>query len=246
MPYILILVGAVLLVALFLRRSVITDSAEPQSADLCPTLPEQNLIPLKTTEDGRNVITLRGVDYFAYEGEYSEDIGIRVWDWHGRMGNGLGFLVRDNALFYEGELYTLRGREDILLAFLPRDGWPITDMQIFLPQGGSLPAVEAGGFCKAEVFRLEGEYEEETYEKVIEISDAGQIATLAECWLNGPCAEPPEGEYERYRIRLYSAQIEGLYVNVNLNRSESTGQTFVEKYRFAGDTPLPEGWKEIL
>ncbi len=246
MPYVLIIIGAVLLVSLFLRRPVITDSAEPQSADLRPTLPEQNFISLNTTEEGLDWFTYNGVDYFAWAGEFDAASEMQVWDWHGRMGEGLGFLVRDNALFPDGELYTLRGREDILLAFLPRDGWPITDMQIFLPQFLSLPTLPETEFSKGELYRIEGEFEEEQYEKIGEIEDFSLLTELISAWQNGPEAELPDGEYQRFRVRLYTREIPGLYAIVNLNRSESTGETFVEKYRFAGDAPLPDGWKNLL
>ena len=246
MPYLLIIVGAFLLILLFLRRPLFADTADSQSADPHPSLPEQNFIPLKTTEEGRDWLTYKGVDYFAWEGEYDPEADLQVWDWHGRMGEGLGFLVRDNALFPDGELYTLRGQEDVLLAFLPRDGWPITDMQIFLPRDLSLPSLPETEFAKGELYRIEGEFEEEQYEKIGEIEDLSLLTELASAWQKGPDGELPDGEYQRFRVRLYTREIPGLYAIVNLNRSETTGETFVEKYRFAGDTPLPCGWKDFF
>jgi hypothetical protein len=119
-------------------------------------------------------------------------------------------------------------------------------MQIFLPQDRSLPTLPETEFSKGELYRIEGEFEEEQYEKIGEIEDLSLLTELISAWQNGPEAELPDGEYQRFRVRLYTREIPGLYAIVNLNRSESTGETFAEKYRFTGDTPLPDGWKNLL
>ena len=94
-------------------------------------VPEEKLYVLHKTENGERIL-FDGDSYFSWEGEFDEAAETWVWDWHGRMGQGLGFLAKEDALFPDGELFTLRGCKDILLAFLPSDGWPVTDMKLFL------------------------------------------------------------------------------------------------------------------
>lgn len=189
-------------------------------------------------EGDREVITLDGVDYFSWEGEFDEGMGNVVWDWHGRMGKGLGLLLREGSVLPDGELYTLRDRSDILLAHMPNDGWPLTDMKIFLPEGVTLPEIRPDGFSYGEVFRLEGAFQEESYERVCNLTDPGILNRLGELWLTGESFDPPEGEYELYRIRLYSSEIPGLYVSLNLNVCAYLQSYALEKYRFTGDTLL--------
>ena len=200
-------------------------------------VPEEKLYVLHKTENGERIL-FDGDSYFSWEGEFDEAAETWVWDWHGRMGQGLGFLAKEDALFPDGELFTLRGCKDILLAFLPSDGWPVTDMKLFLREGQTLPTVRADGFSCAEVFRIEGEFEEENYEKIADITDGEQIRSLATLWLEGENYFPPEGDYERYRVRLYSSEIPGLYVNVNVHVNRALQCYSVEKYRFSGDALL--------
>lgn len=234
MPIAVILVIALLIGLSFCRGKL--PSSEP-SVTVSP-LPEQNVFTLRSEED-RDVIVMDGEEYFSWEGEWDAACGAPVWDWHGRMGRGLGFLARDGSLFADGEVYTLRGREEILLAYLPSDGWPITDMKLFLREGDTLPAVRVDGFSFGEVYRIVGEFPEEEMEKVCDLSDPALIASLAEVWLRGEDFDPPEVEYDRYRLRLYSAEVPGLYVNVNLSVNEALRCCAVERHRFSGISLFP-------
>lgn len=236
--HIFVIVILAVMFGLILSRGQVTSSSEGDSRVSGTPVPERNYVPLRTEED-REIITLKGVDYFAVEGELSEASEAPVWDWHGRMGEGVGYLLREGALFPDGELYTLRGRRDILLAYLPGGGWPIDDMGIFLPSGVTLPAVRADGFSSAEIFRIRGEFPEEEYEKIGENTDFSWISALARAWLEGETSDAPEGEYERFRVRLYSSEIPGVYVNVNVYANRDLRCIVAEKYRFGGETLLP-------
>ena len=202
-------------------------------------MPEQNYISLRT-ENGTDVVSRDGLDYFATEGTYSEELQTWIWDWHGRMGEPLGYLIREGSVFPDGGLYTLRGRDDLLLAYLPGEGWPITDMRIFLPSGVALPSVKESRFSFAEVYRLSGEFSEEEQTKIADIEDPSVISSLASLWFEGDLFDPPEGEYDRFRVYLYSAEIPGLYATVNLHLHSSASFCVMEKYGFSGDTLLPQ------
>ena len=199
--------------------------------------PELTAIPLQLEED-REVLEWNGARYVSYEGEFDPESGVQVWDWHGRMGAAIGYLTRNQSAFPVGELYHLRGNGDVLLAFLPEDGWPITDMKLFLREGSSLPEISPSGFSFAEVYRILGEFPEEEYEKIREVSDRETIAELISLWQSGETVSLPEAEYDRYRIRVYSEDFPGLYVNVTVNVNETFACFAVERYRFAGEALL--------
>jgi len=231
-----LLIGLVLMAGvLLLCAKSVTPEAIKEAA---PALSSLSVYPLRKEGD-RLALTVDGVDYFSWEGETDSLTGTPVWDWHGRMGDRLGMLLPDGGVFATGELFTLRDRKDILLAHLPEDGWPITDMMLFLPEGTLLPEIRPDGFALAEVYRLKGEFQDECYERVCDITDPSRLCALAESWLSGGEYEPAEGEYERYRIRLYSAEIPGLYAALNLHVNRATQAFVLERYRFRGDTLLP-------
>ena len=74
------------------------------------------------TVDGADCIVLDGARYYAYQGEDVD--GTQLWTWHGRMGEQVGVLSRENSPLPVGGLYQLRGGNgEILLAYLPSDGW---------------------------------------------------------------------------------------------------------------------------
>lgn len=206
-----------------------------------PAAPEDTVsISLIQDEQGE-YISLDGDLYFAYEGAVAEDAAVPVWDWHGRMGDGIGYLFRDEDRFPCGELYRLRGEtEGVLLAFLPQDGWPVTDMKLFLREDFELPEVVPEEFCFGEIYRSEGEFPEETLEKIREFSDGDFAEDLATAWLSAEPSVLPEGvEFDRYRIRLYSVSEPGLYVLLTLYVNLEQGVFVLEGFRFRGDILLP-------
>ena len=108
-----------------------------------------------------------------------------------------------------------------------------------LREGETLPEIRPEGFDFAEIYRIRGEFQEEEYEKIGETKDADWIHSLMQTWLSGETADLPEAEYDRYRVRAYSAERPGLYVNVTVHGNELHQCFAVEKYRFAGDALLP-------
>ena len=79
-----------------------------------------------------------------------------------------------------------------------------------------------------------------------ECTDYSLISSLAQAWMTGETFDPAEGEYEEYRVRLYSAELLGLYVNVSVHKHLSSGTFVVEKYRFSGDTLLPDSLRSFF
>lgn len=242
-------IGVIIVLALFFgflfSRKSVQSSAEGEAQVFGAPLPEENYFSLRT-ENGVDLISFGGTDYTAVEGDLLEDGETWVWDWHGRMGEGIGFAIREGSVFPDGEIYTLRGRNDILLAFLPREGWPLTDMRIFLPPAVTLPTVRTDGFSFAEIFKIEGDFPDEEYKKIGDCADFSLLSSLAHLWQEGDPFDPPEGEYEEYRVRLYSSEMTGLYVNINVHRHISSGCFVVEKYRFSGDTLLDGSLKSLF
>ncbi len=236
MKYIFLFLIAVLLVRLLFSRK--PKEGEPVAP------PEYVQIPLETV-DGADCLVLDGVRYYAYGGDDVD--GTLVWDWHGRMGDGMGVLTRSGTLMPVGELYRLRdGKGDILLAYLPEEGWPITDMQIFVREGCALPEISADGFAFGEIYRVSGEFPEEELEKVCDLKEPSQVAELAEAWLNGESFDLPEAEYDRYRVRLHSSLEPGLYVTFPVNVCEEQFCYAVEKIHFQGDALLSPEWAKIF
>jgi len=194
-------------------------------------------------EDG--TVTLDAVDYVPYGGIAVEDAV--YYEWHGRMGEQVAYLIDPQAPVPIGDLYRLReGNGDILLAHLPRDGWTVTDMQIYLRQGVSLPEPAAEGFSFGELYRIEGDFSEEEWEKICDLTDPSLVRALAAAWLSGEPAELPEGDWDRYRIRLHWAEQPGLYVTFPLNVCRDGDLIFLEKRAFGGDVPLDFFPKKIL
>ena len=189
--------------------------------------PAYERISLETV-DGVDCLVWQGSRYYAYCGVDLEDG--TVWDWHGRMGKGLGVLIRSDGVPV-GDLYTLRENDgDFLLADLPQDGWPITDMQIFVKEGAALPEISAEGFFFGEVYSISGEFTEEEWEKVCDIVEPSHVQALAKAWLSGASVSVPEGEYQPYRVRLHWGEIPGLYVTFLLNVNQEQGEAFLEKF----------------
>lgn len=194
-------------------------------------------IPLETV-DSVDCLVWGGVRYYAYPGVDVE--GDTVWDWHGRMGEGLGILTRSDGVPV-GDLYTLRENDgDFLLADLPQDGWPITDMQIFVKEGAALPEISAEGFSFGEVYSISGEFLEEEWEKVCDIVEPSHVQALAKAWLSGTSVSVPEGEYQPYRVRLHWGEIPGLYVTFLVNVNQERGEAFLEKFHFQGDVDVSQ------
>lgn len=232
--YFAIPVALVALVALLLLKKPATEG-EPEP-EFLPELTTHTLI-----KDGdREILRIEGRTYVPYEGE-TED-GCQYWDWHGRMGDSWGYLMREKEVFPVGELHCLRdGRGDILLAHLPADGWPVDDMCLYLAEGVSLPPLTSESFAYGEIYRAEGEFPDERLLTVGSIREPAELQLLADAWLNGETAIYAEGEHETYRIRLYSAIEPGLYVTFAVFRDPQTGIAFLEGYRFRGTVPLPTG-----
>ncbi len=234
MPYFLFAIPAILLLLLILFRKPKDASAPSASGEV---------FSLETV-DGADCFVCDGKRFYEVSGEDVQDTV--WWDWHGRMGKGLGLLTRPGNPFPVGELYCLReGKGDILLAHLPEEGWPLTDMKLFLAEGASLPTLTSHGFAYGEVYRIEGDLGEEEWTKVCEIADPSHCSFLAETWLEGEEISLPEGEYIRFRVRLYWAEEPGLYVTFNVNVSEE-GVAALELYRFRGDALLSEEVKGLF
>ena len=224
----------IVLIVLFLLRLLIA----PKSSETA-VLPSQYSRVMLETVDGLDCLVWDGVRYYAYQG--IETDGVAVWDWHGRMGDGLGVLVRCEGGFPVGELYRLReGGDEFLLASLPEDGWPITDMQIFVREGAELPQISAEGFAFGEIYLVSGEFPEEELEKVCDLIEPSEVRALAEAWLHGAPVSVPDGEYETYRVRLHWGAVPGLYVTFLLNVSQKGGEGFLEKIHFQGDVLVSE------
>ena len=236
LPYVILLLAVVLAIRFILFR-------KPKAGE--PVLPAENVqIPLETV-DGSDCLVWDGGRYYAYAG--ADVDGGPVWDWHGRMGDGIGFLTRAGHLTAAGELYRLReGSGDLLLAYLPEEGWPITDMQIMVREGASLPEIAADGFAFGEVYRIEGEFPEEELEKVCDLTDPARIAELAGAWLEGEHFDLPEEKFEGFRVRLHSAAEPGLYVTFAVNVCRARNCIAVEKFHFGGDALLSAEWGEIF
>ncbi len=226
MPYFLLLIPILMLLFLVVFRRP-KEGNDPASGQV---------VTLETV-DGADCFVYDGRRYYEVLGE--EFDGTFWWDWHGRMGQALGFLTRPGALLPTGELYCLKeGKGEILLAHLPEEGWPLTDMKMFLAEGAALPTLTAEGFAYGEIYRVEGEIGEEEWTMVCEISEPAHLRLLAETWLSDAEISLPEGEYTRYRVRLHWGDEPGLYATFNVNVSEN-GLSALEKYRFRGDAPLP-------
>ncbi len=234
MPYFLLLIPILMLLFLVVFRRP-KEGNDPASGQV---------VTLETV-DGADCLVYNGRRYYEVLGEDGCD-GTFWWDWHGRMGDGLGVLTRSGALLPTGELYCLReGTGEILLAHLPEEGWPLTDMKIFVAEGTVLPTLTADGFSYGEVYRIEGDLGEEEWTRVCEITEPSHLRCLAEAWLSEEEVSLPEGEYVRYRVRLHWGKEPGLYATFNVNVSEN-GLSAVEKYRFRGDAPLPTEVKEYF
>jgi hypothetical protein len=161
------------------------------------------------------------------------------WLSYGDMGPVLGRMIRKSALC-RGE-YRL-GTETIRATVIGAGchSAQLSGSTVFC-QNVPLPVKNLP------VFRLEGAFQEESYERVCNLTDPGILNRLGELWLTGESFDPPEGEYELYRIRLYSSEIPGLYVSLNLNVCAYLQSYALEKYRFTGDTLLSvEDAKQIL
>lgn len=195
------------------------------------------VIPL-LCEDGRDFVERDGVRYWAYEGEMKSDSPDPLWIWHGRMGEGIGYLVREGGFAAIGELYSVRGSQEFLLAHLPQDGWPITDMRLFIRADSSLPSFSADAFARAVIYHVRGAFSEEEYERVGETCDPAFCEEIFRLWTEGEAVDLPEGEYERYRVRLYSSEVEGLYVSLTVHVDELRSAYAVERFDFGGDALL--------
>lgn len=195
------------------------------------------VIPL-LDEDGREYVERNGVRYWAYEGETWGDLPDPLWVWHGRMGDGLGYLVREGGFAAIGEVYTVRGSQELLLAHLPQDGWPITDMLLLIREGASLPSLSPDAFARAVIYHVRGAFSEEEYERVGETCDPAFCEEAFRVWTEGEAVDLPEAEYERYRVRLYSAEVEGLYVSLTVHVDELRSAYAVERFDFGGDALL--------
>lgn len=187
-------------------------------------------------ENERFFVEYEGARYHAREGEET-DKGTGVSHWHGRMGEGIGLLQDQKTQTIVGQLYHLREDErNVLLAYLPQEGYPLTDMLLLIREETALPPITPDAFAYGEVYRVLGEVPEEELVQVGTITDQALLSTLVTAWTKGEDALLPHGEYERYRIRLHSKDRQGLYVSLSLNVCREQNCFAVEKRGFEGDT----------
>lgn len=183
-------------------------------------------------EDKRFFVEYRGVRYFV-----SQEDGAELCPWHGRMGEGIGLLQDQKTQTIVGQLYHLREDErNVLLAYLPQEGYPLTDMLLLIREETALPPITPDAFAYGEVYRVLGEVPEEELVQVGTITDQALLSTLVTAWTKGEDALLPHGEYERYRIRLHNKDRQGLYVSLSLNVCREQNCFAVEKRGFEGDT----------
>ncbi len=235
-------------IVFFLSHKPFDDRAEPlDSPEELRSTNEESIL-LKTDENGCEWFERNGRRYVSAQGISIKGSDTLFWDWHGRIGKGIGILYRPQEPFPCGELYCLKGnKEDIFLAYRPEEGWTVTDMQLFPEENTPLPVLRHDGFSYGEVYRITQEFPAEEVTKIAELTDAELLQALALAWLSGdPVCPPEDGLYSSYRIRLYSKDTEGLYISFLMNVKKPENLFFIEKRGLCQDTLLPSAFGEKI